>query len=78
MPWSLNITEPISLKNKSVLRSLKDAADLLLGLGEACQRSPWYQHAARLLMEAAASGKPGDIEEATVQMRRALTREGMM
>jgi hypothetical protein len=63
------------LKDKRVLRSLRDASHFLLSLSERSQHNPWNQYAADLFLEAARSGE--DIEEATVQMRRAPSREGV-
>jgi HEPN domain-containing protein len=78
MSWSKRLAAPIKLKDGRMLRSLDDACVLLIGLNERSQSAMWCQHAAELLLKAADSGEPGDIEAATIQMRRALSREGMI
>jgi hypothetical protein len=77
--WSSPLTKSIALKDGRVLCSLKDACDLLPGLIESRQGDdPWTRYAAELLLKAAETDDAKAIEEATVQMRRALVREGLI
>lgn len=78
MPWSSPLTTPITLKDGRTLRTLRDACDMLVGLNDRSQANPWCQYAAELLLAAAETGEPKAIEDATVQTRRALGREGML
>ena len=48
------------------------------GSSHACKKRPHWHYAGMLLMEAGTSGKAEDIEEATLQMRRALRVEGVV
>ncbi len=78
MPWSRPLASQITLRDKRVLRTLDDAAQLLLRFNDAIQAHPWVQHAAALLIAAAESGDADAIEEATLQTQRALSREGLL
>jgi hypothetical protein len=78
MPWSAPLTDPIMLRDGRVLMTLGEAAELLTGLHENLQRRAWNQSAAELLMKAAGAGTASAIEAATMQMQRALKREGLM
>ncbi|QAY96732.1 hypothetical protein CWB41_14145 [Methylovirgula ligni] len=78
MPWSDPLSAPITLHDGRVLKTLNDAAQLFLRLSETIQRHDWNQYAAELLIDAAKSGKAGDIRAATMQVQRALGREGML
>lgn len=61
-----------------MLHTLDEACRALLGLSEQSQDTAWTQYAAELLLKAAETGDAKAIEEATVQTRRALVREGMI
>lgn len=76
--WSEPLSSPIVLKDKRTLLNLCDACDLPLALNDRSKQAPWVEHAASLLMRAAQTGAIEDIEEATAQMRRALSREGLI
>jgi hypothetical protein len=78
MPWSLPLTSPITLRDGRVLVTLGDAAELLTNLHETIQGRAWTQSAAELLMKAAEADTDETIEAATMQMQRALKRDGML
>ncbi len=78
MPWSDPLTSPILLRDHRELRTLREAADLLLGLSEARRDHAWVKYAAELLLAAAVTGGIEAIKDATAQMERALGREGML
>lgn len=78
MPWSDPLTFPITLRDGRELRTLRQAADVFLGLSETIQRHDWNQAAAELLIKAAKSGRAGEIEDATWQVQRALKRAGIL
>ncbi len=78
MPWSAPLTFPITLRDGREVETLRHAADLLLELPADVQRHDWNQYAAELLIKAAKSGRAGDIEDATWQVQRALSRERML
>jgi len=78
MSWDKLLTEPITLNDDRVLRTLGEAAQLLLGLSAQRQAHVWVAYAAELLIEAADSGAESDVEDATFQVERALKREGLL
>lgn len=78
MSWSDPLASPITLRDGRVLRTLKDAGELLICFSEDIQAHAWVQYAAQLLVAAAKSGRPVGIEQATLQVQRALKREGML
>lgn len=78
MPWSDPLAFPIKLRDGRELRTLGEAAELILRLSETIQGHPWVEYAAQLLMRAAENGDAPTIEDATWQVHRALKREGMI
>jgi hypothetical protein len=77
MSWSQLLAFPIELKDRRMLRTLADAGTLIGNL-KAAHHHKWVQHAAELLMKAATIGSAEAIEAATLQVMRALQREGMI
>jgi hypothetical protein len=73
--WDRALARPLELRVGTVLSTLLDASDFLLTLPEDVYRHPAWQRAARLLTEAVESGRDNDIEEATLQLERALAIE---
>jgi hypothetical protein len=74
--WSSALTFPITLRDGRGLRTLGDAGELISSFDVGRERHSWNQYAAELLMKAAEDDDM--IEAATVQVLRALTREGML
>ncbi|MEI9917125.1 MAG: hypothetical protein WDN29_16480 [Methylovirgula sp.] len=77
MPWSDSLTFPITLRDGRALNTLRDAADLFLGFSQMALEQDWNGYAVELLIAAVKSGRAGDIEDATWQVQRALSRERM-
>jgi hypothetical protein len=75
---SLPLTDPVTLRDGRVLRTLGDAAELLTNLHETIQGRAWNQSTAEMLVTAAEAGTDETIESATMQMQRALKRDGLM
>jgi hypothetical protein len=78
MPWSQPLSSAIGLNDGRVLVLLRDAASLFLNFSDTMQAQDWNRHAVELLMKAAEDGGAAAIEAATVQVQRALFREGML
>jgi hypothetical protein len=78
MPWSQFLTSPIILRDGRVLVTLRDAANLFGSFSDAIVAHGWVSHAVELLIEAAEDGTAPVIYKATVQVQRALFREGML
>lgn len=78
MLWTSKLAYPIKLRDGRELRTLGDAAELILRLSESSQRHAWTEHAARLLMVAAESGGAKAIKDASAQVHLALKREGFL
>lgn len=78
MPWSSPLSRPILLRDGRVLRTLREAAEFILGLGGDYQKAAWTRYAAELLILAAEGGKEEDVVNATMQVERALKREGFV
>jgi hypothetical protein len=75
--WQRPLSFPIKLRDGRVIETTDQAVVLMTQrLPKARQLKPIWQHAAALLMEAQASGKPADLQHATAQLRRALDAEG--
>lgn len=70
--WRSRLPTPIQVKNDDPLCTLHDARAMILALPKGEQHRTAWQHAAELLLVAADSGKPADIEAATVQVSNAL------
>lgn len=69
MKWSRKLTVPLETQDGKTLRTLKEAAAYATALPVEYQTRPQWQHAAKLLMEAA---KGGSVEAATDQVEKAL------
>jgi hypothetical protein len=78
MSWSAPLAFPITLRDGHVLRTLEDAGNLIVRLGTARTGHAWDVQAAELLVNAANSGDDDDIKTATLEVQRALQREGMI
>lgn len=68
--WDCALTEPLKLRDGAVLRTLQDAADLLLERSK-CEPLTWDITAAAILEAANHPTKP-NISEATKAMKIAL------
>ena len=71
MPWSTPFDVPIDLRGGGTLRTLQQAADVIMKLPEAEQQEPRWQTAIEMLINAAESGG-GWLIFARVGMLRAL------
>jgi len=77
--WSKPLARPLTLRNGTVLRTLRDARHFIATLPEEFQRRSSWQHVARLLWDAAEDGSdPHALGEATLRMQRALSVEGQL
>ena len=76
MPWSRKLPMAIELKDGRTIATLSDARALILGLTERAQARPFWVYATELLLEAAESDR--DLGEVSLQLRRALMRDGML
>jgi len=77
--WSVELARPVPVRDGTELRTLRDACTMVLdGVPEAKQLRPEWQHAAKLLMAAAESGKSDDVEAATKQIELALLLNGLL
>ncbi len=74
--WNRPLAYSLTLRDGSIIDTMAQAAHFMTQLPEARQQKPIWQHAAALLMEAHASGKPDDLQHATGQLHRALHAEG--
>jgi hypothetical protein len=77
MAWSQLLAFPIELRDGRTLRTLADDGNLI-GNVKTAYHHKWIEYAAALLMKARATGDAGTIEAATLQVKRALQREGMI
>ena len=67
------LARPLTLRDSKKLITLRDAANVLLYVfGSETTRSGALDHASRLLLTAAESGKRADIKAATEQIERVL------
>lgn len=73
--WSRRLACRIEPSDGTGLVLLADARDYVLGISEDRQQRQAWQHAARLMMEAAAGGP---IEAASEQIERALFLDAML
>ena len=74
--WSKLLSRPLTLRNGTVLRTLRDARHFIAALPEDFRHRSAWRHAADLLLKAAESGSDSQaVEDATLQMYRALSLE---
>lgn len=78
MSWSSPLSLPVTLRDGRRLQTLREAAELFFNFVESRQGSEWNVYAVELLKKAAEPGDAGDIQDATVQVRRASGWEGML
>jgi hypothetical protein len=76
MPWDARFWRPIALKDGRTIATLAEARDLVLALADLHQRPPHWGDAAQLLLRAASSDSA--MDDALVQMMRALKAEGLL
>ncbi|TYL93632.1 hypothetical protein FXB40_20445 [Bradyrhizobium rifense] len=74
MPWSTPFDDPIDLRGGGKLRTLQEAADLIMKLPEAEQHEPRWQAAIEMLINAAETGG-GWLTFARIGMLRALNAD---
>ena len=74
MPWSAAFDDPIPLRNGRKLRTLQEAADHIMQLGEDAQHEARWQTAIETLIHAAETGG-GWLLFARIAMLRALNAD---
>jgi hypothetical protein len=79
MPWNKPLAHELPLKDGRILRTLDDARVVFAsGVFAGVTHSPPLEHALDLLLKAAETGKPGDVEAATDQIGMVLRLWKMM
>ena len=78
MQGDAKLSLPIKLRDGRELVTLMDVGKLMLGLPELSRVRPSWQHAAELLIEAAARGNRAKIAKMVDQLERALRVERMI
>jgi hypothetical protein len=76
--WSKKFRNPLTLRDGREIATLADARDLLLALPERHKSRPHLQYAVELLIDAAERGSRASIDDASAQLSRALTAEGLL
>jgi hypothetical protein len=75
--WTRKLSEPvIVIGRKTPIATLNEAREFILRLPEGRQARKEWQHAAKLVLEAAGGG--GDVGEATHQLKFALLMAGKL
>ncbi|EJN12409.1 hypothetical protein PMI42_04296 [Bradyrhizobium sp. YR681] len=74
MPWSAAFDDPISLRGRRKLRTLQQAADLIMQMPEDAQHMGHWQTAIEALIKAAETGG-GWMMFARIAMLRALNAD---
>jgi hypothetical protein len=72
MSWDTPLARPLKPKDHAELRTLDDARRFMLKLPDDVAAWNAWQHATKLLLEAAKSGSKSAIDEATDQIALAL------
>ncbi len=75
MPWSRKLAHPVRQAEPRTLNTLTDARPYMLSLKHGRERREYWQHAAKLLLEAA---EGGSVEVATKQIMLALLIDGTL
>jgi hypothetical protein len=78
MPWNKKLSRPLVLKDGQRLETLNDVRNLFLERFATITHSAPLAYAGELLLNAASTGEPGDIEAATEQIERALINQRLM
>lgn len=78
MSWTRKLARPLRLADGTTLTTLKDAGALLAERMPPSLQWAALDHAARLLMHAAETGKRADIEAATDQVAIVLLEYRLM
>jgi hypothetical protein len=76
MPWDAKFWHPLILKDGRKVTTLSEARVLILSLPDLHQANPYWQYATEMLL--LASGSKSAIDEALLQMVRALKAEGLI
>ena len=77
MGWSRKLSPPLVLRDGRVLQALSDAREMILGLPEGQQRAAYWLHAGELLLYAAENDRAA-VDDARMQLSRALHRDGLI
>jgi hypothetical protein len=67
--WRQKLPRPIVIRNGKTLRTIGDCRDYVLSLDDRDHNTPHWQHAAKLMLEAA---KGGSLDGVVVQFERIL------
>jgi hypothetical protein len=78
MPWTRKFPEPIKLKDGRTIATLWQARELMLTLPGRHQSRPFWQYAAKLLIDAAERSDRASVDDAAAQLSRALAAEGLL
>jgi len=78
MSWDAKLSRPLTLKGGKRLKTLSDVRGLFLDRFANITHSPTIAHAGELLLVAAQTGEPADIEAATDQVERALMSQRLI
>jgi hypothetical protein len=76
--WDRKLAWPVTVRDGEAVATLSDARRLILNLPDSIQQRVTWQGAAEVLLMAAESGSDGDIEQATLQIERALIHDGRL
>ena len=76
--WDRKLAWPVTVRGGGPIATLSDARLFILDLPDTIQGRLTWQYAADLLLKAAESGSDGDTEQATLQIERALIRDGRL
>ena len=72
MPWNDDLSRDLVLKDGTTLRTLSDVRALFLDRFSKITHSAPLAYAGELLLKAAETGEPADIEAATEQIEQVL------
>ena len=72
MPWNDKLSRDLVLKDGTALKTLNDVRALFLDRFSKITHSTPLAYAGELLLKAAETGEPADIEAATEQIERVL------
>jgi hypothetical protein len=78
MSWRMKLTKPLTLSDGTILKTLNDARKCFLDRFAGVTHNDALAYAGALLLTAAETGEPADIEAATRQIERTLSAMRLM